>query len=274
MSSTKPCEIAVQWSVDGTVWTEAPDSRFLRIKRRGNGSDPTGLVSFELPGFVWMLRKIVLYPGTAPLVDGKRPFLAATAGAIQQTFIAEAKGRGSVPSLNWDFDPDTDSAGAAWDKVLTIYYQPGMDALTALQNLAEQGVCDYRVSGRTVQVFNADTTMERDLASGAAPVDLRYGRDIAEAPDDGTLEDAQLLLAHLYARGTDGQTSLGAGSDFAEPLDALDQPGRASGDSASCARSSYAPLPTLAGVCSRCLARQCSAHSRSPWPTRPVSTRG
>ncbi|MGV9884001.1 hypothetical protein [Streptomyces sp. NPDC003006] len=34
-------------------------------------------------------------------------------------------------------------------------------------------------------------------------------------------ERYQLLLAHLYARGTDGQTSLGAGSDFAELLDAL-----------------------------------------------------
>ncbi|WP_214317036.1 fibronectin type III domain-containing protein [Nonomuraea sediminis] len=185
----QPCEIAVQWSTDGTTWTEAPDSRFLRIKRRGDSSDPTGLTRFELPGFVWMLRKIVLYPGSAPLVDGKRAFLSATAGAILQTFIAEAKGRGAVPGLNWDFTPTHDSAGAVWDKALTIYYQPGMDALTALQNLAEQGVCDYRVSGRTVQVFNADTTMQRDLASGAAPVDLRYGRDIAQAPDDGTLED-------------------------------------------------------------------------------------
>ncbi|SDI46904.1 hypothetical protein SAMN05421505_15510 [Sinosporangium album] len=34
-------------------------------------------------------------------------------------------------------------------------------------------------------------------------------------------ERYQLLLSHLYARGPDGQTSLGAGSDFAELLDAL-----------------------------------------------------
>ncbi|MFD8529406.1 hypothetical protein ACFV0L_18500 [Streptosporangium canum] len=185
----RPCEIAVEWSTDGTVWTEPPDARFLRIKRRGDGSDATGLARFELPGLVWMLRKIVLYPGVAPLVDGKRPFLSATAGAILQTFIAEAKGRGAVPHLQWDFTPDEDSAGQAWDKVITIYYQPGTDALTALQNLAEQGVCDFRTSGRTVQVFNADTTMTDDLASGPSTVDLRYGRDVAEAPDEGTLED-------------------------------------------------------------------------------------
>ncbi|MEU7646783.1 hypothetical protein [Streptomyces huasconensis] len=34
-------------------------------------------------------------------------------------------------------------------------------------------------------------------------------------------ERYQLLLGHLYARGADGQTSLGAGSDFAELLDAF-----------------------------------------------------
>jgi transcriptional regulator with XRE-family HTH domain len=34
-------------------------------------------------------------------------------------------------------------------------------------------------------------------------------------------ERYQLLLGHLYARGADGQTSLGAGSDFGELLDAL-----------------------------------------------------
>ncbi|MEV0379814.1 fibronectin type III domain-containing protein [Nonomuraea sp. NPDC050643] len=185
----QPCEIAVEWSTDGIVWTEGPDARFLRIKRRGDGSDTTGLAKFELPGFVWMLRKIVLHPGVAPLVDGKRPFLSATAGEILQTFIGEAQGRGAVPGLQWDFSPEEDSAGQAWDKVITIYYQPGTDALTALQNLAEQGVCDFRTSGRTVQVFNADTTMADDLASGPSPVDLRYGRDVAEAPDEGTLED-------------------------------------------------------------------------------------
>ncbi|MEV0821960.1 hypothetical protein [Nonomuraea rubra] len=186
----QPCEIVVEWSTDGTLWTEAPDSRFLRIKRRGDDSDTTGLAQFELPGFVWMLRKIVLYPSPAPLVDGKRAFLNATAGEILQTFIAEAKapGREAVPGLDWDFTPEEDSAGHAWTKVINIYYRPGTDALTALQNLAEQGVCDFRMSGRTLQLFNPDT-LNDDLATGAAPVDLRYGRDIAEAPDDGTLED-------------------------------------------------------------------------------------
>ncbi|WP_433426368.1 hypothetical protein ACQP1V_42765 (plasmid) [Microtetraspora malaysiensis] len=184
-----PCEVAVEWSDDGLTWTEEPDSRFLRIVRRGDGTDVTGLVRYELPGYVWQLKKVVLYPGTAPLVDGKRAFLSATPGEIMQTYLAEAKARGSVPGLSWDFTPTHDSAGRPWSKILTIYYAPGLDALTCLINLAEQAVLDFRTSGRTLQLYNPDTVLERDLATGPAPVALRYGRDVVEAPDESTLED-------------------------------------------------------------------------------------
>ncbi|WP_440063771.1 hypothetical protein [Streptosporangium sp. OZ121] len=186
----QPCEVAVEWSQDGATWAEGTDSRFIRIKRRGDEVDRTGLVRFELPGYSWQLRKIVLYPGVAALVDGKRPFLSATPGAILQTALAEAQARGAVPGLDWDFTSTHDSAGEPWDKVLTIYYQPGTDALTLLLNLSEQGICDWRMLGRVLQLYNADTELDRDLATGPGPVELRFGRDVVEAPDDGTLEDA------------------------------------------------------------------------------------
>ncbi|MEV3981787.1 hypothetical protein [Nonomuraea sp. NPDC049758] len=185
-----PVEVAVEWSIDGQTWTEGPDCRFLRIKRRGDSTDRAGMGRFELPGYAWMLRKVVLFPGSAPLVDGKRPFLSSTPGAILATFLQEGQARGAVPGVSWDFTPTHDSAGQPWAKVLTIYYQPGIDALTTLINLAEQGTLDFRMNGRTLQAYNADTVLGRDLASGAAPVDLRFGRDIVAAPDIGTYEDA------------------------------------------------------------------------------------
>ncbi|GGK90105.1 hypothetical protein Ppa06_58340 [Planomonospora parontospora subsp. parontospora] len=197
-----PCEVAVEWSVDGQTWTEDPDSRFLRIKRAVNDVDRTGTAVYEMPGYGWQLRKVVLYPG-GTLVDGKRAFLSATAGEILQTFLAEAQARGTALGLDWDFTPERDSADESWSKVLTIYYEPGLDALTTLINLSEQGVCDFRMQGRTLQVFNADAggELDRDLASGDAPVDLRYGRDIVDAPDEGTLED---LANAVLVVGDDG----------------------------------------------------------------------
>ncbi|MFG2076985.1 hypothetical protein [Nonomuraea maritima] len=196
-----PVEVAVEWSEDGQAWTEPSDGRFLLIRRRADQVDETGLAMYELPGYVWMLRKVILYPGAAPLVDGKRAFLSAMPGAILQTFLQEGQARGALPALDWDFTPTHDSASEPWAKILTIYYRPGLDALTTLINLAEQGVCDFRMQGRTLQVFNADTELARDLAAGDAPVDLRFGRDVVAAPDVGTFED---LASAALVIGEDG----------------------------------------------------------------------
>ncbi|GGO63219.1 hypothetical protein [Nonomuraea cavernae] len=186
---TQPREVAVEWSEDGKTWVEPPDARFLLIRRGTDVTDETGVDTFELPGYGWQLRKVVLYAGPAPLVDGKRGFTSATPGSILQAFLAEAQARGALPALDWTFDTTHDSAGQPWAKILTIYYQPGLDALTTLINLAEQSVVDFRMQGRTLHVYNADTELARDLTT-APRVDLLLGRDVLDAPDTGTLEDA------------------------------------------------------------------------------------
>ncbi len=187
-----PCEVAVEWSADGEVWAEPPDGRFLRIGRATDVADQSGVASYECPGYAWQLRKLVLFPpdDLSLLVEGKRLFSGKNAGEILTTFLTEGQGRGTVPGLVYDFTTALDSAGAAWDTDLTISYEPGINTLAALVNLAEQGVVDWRMVGRTLQVFNAGGSLARDFASGAAPVDLRLGRDIEAAPDRGTLEDA------------------------------------------------------------------------------------
>src|SRR5690606_31014100 len=126
----QPCEIALEWTDDGQTWTEPPDARFLRIKRGTDATDEAGVETFEMPGYGWQLRKVVLYPGPAPLVDGTRAFTSATPGTILQTFLAEAQARGALPALDWTFTTTHDSAGQPWAKILTIYYEPGLDALT------------------------------------------------------------------------------------------------------------------------------------------------
>ncbi|MFD8529403.1 hypothetical protein ACFV0L_18485 [Streptosporangium canum] len=185
------CEVAVEYAVEGGGWVEPPNARFLRIKRGGDSTDRAGVRSYELPGWAWMLRKIVLYPNSA-MVDGKRRFNAVSAGAILATFIQEAKARGALSKLLYTFSDNRDSDNQEWDSTrrLTLAIEPGKDLLSVLINLSEQGVIDWRMQGRTLEVFKPDTVLGTDLASGPDPVDLRYGRDITEAPDMGTLEDA------------------------------------------------------------------------------------
>ncbi|MGI5292639.1 hypothetical protein ACQEVF_58860 [Nonomuraea polychroma] len=183
------CEVAVEHAVDGGGWAEPPNARFLRIKRGGDSTDRAGARSYDCPGWSWQLRKVVLYPNGA-MVDGKRPFNAVSPGAILATFIQEGQARGTLPGLAFDFSTSTDSGGTPWSKTLTLAIEPGKDLLAVLINLGEQGVIDWRMQGRTLQVYNPDTVLGADRASGASPVDLRLGRDITEAPDTGTLEDA------------------------------------------------------------------------------------
>lgn len=191
-----PCEIAVEYAVDGGGWTEPPDSRFLLIKRQGNEADQTGSRSYDLPGWSWQLRKLLLYPNNA-LVDGKRQFSAVTPGQLLRTFIQEGQSRSTLPGLSYDFTLDKDSAGQEWSAELTMGIEPGRDLLAMLLNLAEQGVIDWQMQGRTLRVFNGDAALNRDLASGAAPVDLKLGRDVTEAPTTGTWENASnaILIA-------------------------------------------------------------------------------
>lgn len=194
-----PVEVAVETHNPATgTWIEVDGGRFLRIRRASDITDPTGTRTYELPGYVWMLRKARLFPSPHDNTEGKRPFAAATPGTILATLINEAQARGVLPGLARDFTPTQDSAGAAWATVLTISYEPGIDVLTVLDNLADQGVVDWTTQGRTLRVFNADTTLGRHLAQGDTPVDLRLSRDVTDAPDTATLED---LASAVYVKG-------------------------------------------------------------------------
>ncbi|TYB71253.1 fibronectin type III domain-containing protein [Nonomuraea sp. PA05] len=198
----QPVELAVEVSVGGSPWLEPNDARFLRIKRGSNATDATGARTYDCPGYSWMLRKLVLYAGLV-MADGKRPFSAVSAGAILRTFIDEGQARGALPGLAVSFSTTHDSAGQPWNKTLTLQIEPGTDLLTLLLNLSEQGVCDWTMAGRTLRVYNEGTVLAEDLASGPAPVDLRLGRDIDDAPATATLED---LATAILVRGDAGLT--------------------------------------------------------------------
>ncbi|WP_336214369.1 hypothetical protein [Nonomuraea sp. LPB2021202275-12-8] len=196
----EPCEIAMEYSVDGEPWLEPASGRFLRVKRSGDGTDRTGARSYDCPGWAWQLRKIVLYPDLS-LVDGKRPFTATTPGNILATLISEGKNRGTLPGLTYNFTATHDSAGQAWGTTMSLGLEPGVDLLALLINLSEQGQIDWCMQDRELMVYREGTLLATNRASGAAPMELRLGRDIDSAPDDATLEDA---ASAILVVGEDG----------------------------------------------------------------------
>lgn len=182
-----PCEVAVEYSATGAPgsWAEVPNARYLRIGRGRQlvGSDI--LRKYTMPGMAYLLGKARQWVTTGLNADNKRPFNAANVGMIMLTLINENKTfGGSMVGITCDFTTSVDSAGNAWDKNITgIAYEPGLDLFTILNNLSDQGMCDWYFQGRTLRIFNTS------YLEVNKPVTFKAGVDINALPIDGSLDD-------------------------------------------------------------------------------------
>ncbi|SDL73014.1 hypothetical protein SAMN05421874_12819 [Nonomuraea maritima] len=187
-----PCEIGLQWSADGTTWTEYPEARFLLLRREGDQLDQSATWEYTCPSYLWTLQKAVTYAasGVEP-INGNRVFsFTATAGLILHTLMTEAQSRGALSSLGWNFNASQDSSAAAWGAVIGMGIPLGTDLLSVLMRLVDYGLIDFRMTGpRQLSAYVQGTTLARDLTIGPSPVALRAGRDVTAAPDLATLED-------------------------------------------------------------------------------------
>jgi len=194
----KPCEIALEVTPDdGVTWYEPPNARYVYTQDSLDQLDPTDLSDIDCLGYVSRLKKARVLPayvqghlGEKQVLarpDGKRAFLSATPGVILKTLFNEAQARFSLdgqPALKGighaSWSNTTDSNGAPWSQVLTIYYAPGLDYLTVLLDLVDQGFIEFEMRGRDLYVYNYET-LGSDLTVGPSPVTLRAGRDLREA---------------------------------------------------------------------------------------------
>lgn len=179
-------EVAFQrW--DGTAWVEPPNCRFFPMNGSFNHIEEIPTRGFTLLGFGWLLRNAKVWePNGLPVdADGKVQFLSATPGTIMQTLITNAKGRGWGAGVAIDFSAATDSSGAAWSKIVTMAFDLEVSLETILTNLYQQGLCDFRWEGRTLRIFNPDTTMAREKTS----VRLTVADGATSAPEEWTNED-------------------------------------------------------------------------------------
>lgn len=193
-----PVELAVEVTADeGTTWSEIDGGRYLALRDEGDPLTRPGMLSASGPSWVWRLEKARLLPNGTENNDGKRAFLSSTAGAILRALVDEAQARGALEGVEaGSFTATHDSAGQPWATDLTIYYQPGMDLLAILLNLADQGIVEFTTRGRALLVYNAGTAL-----SGTPGVTLRQGRDLTAAPYVGTREG---LVDYVYLQGDEG----------------------------------------------------------------------
>ena len=188
---TDGLEVAVEVS-DGNGYREPDNARFVITGRSGKTDDRTKTVTYSGQSISWLLSKAENNDSSHLLADGdnkgKRPFYSANPGTILKTLLDENKARGGVATgLSLGFDTAKDASGAAWARKYTLYYSLGTDLQTILSSLVNGGGCDWRTSGRTLKMWNADSTaLSRDLSKSIV---LQLARDISEAPFEESIAD-------------------------------------------------------------------------------------
>lgn len=188
---TDGLEVAVEVS-DGNGFKEPDNARFVITGRSGKTDDRTKTITYSGQSIGWLLSKAENNDSSHLIADGdnkgKRPFYSSNPGTILKTLLDENRQRGGVATgLTLGFDTAKDAAGRNWAKKYTLYYSLGTDLQTILDALVNGGGCDWRTSGRTLKMWNADSTaLNRDLSKN---VILRLTRDIGEAPYEESISD-------------------------------------------------------------------------------------
>lgn len=188
---TDGLEVAVEVS-DGNGYREPDNARYVITGRSGKTDDRTKTITYSGQSIGWLLSKAENNDSSHLIADGdnkgKRPFYSSNPGTIIKTLLDENRQRGGVATgLTLGFDTAKDAAGAAWAKKYTLYYSLGTDLQTILSALVNGGGCDWRTSGRTLKLWNADSTaLSRDLSKSVV---LQLACDISEAPFEESIAD-------------------------------------------------------------------------------------
>lgn len=188
---TDGLEVAVEVS-DGSGFKEPDNARFVITGRSGKTDDRTKTITYSGQSIGWLLSKAENNDSSHLIADGdnkgKRPFYSSNPGTILKTLLDENRARGGVATgLTLGFDTAKDAAGSNWAKKYTLYYSLGTDLQTILDALVNGGGCDWRTSGRTLKLWNADSTaLSRDLSESIV---LQLARDIGEAPFEESIAD-------------------------------------------------------------------------------------
>lgn len=188
---TDGLEVAVEVS-DGSGYREPDNARFAITGRSGKTDDRTKTITYSGQSIGWLLSKAENNDSSHLIADGdnkgKRPFYSSNPGTILKTLLDENRQRGGVATgLTLGFDTAKDAAGSNWAKKYTLYYSLGTDLQTILDALVNGGGCDWRTSGRTLKLWNADSAaLSRDLSKSVV---LQLARDISEAPFEESIAD-------------------------------------------------------------------------------------
>jgi hypothetical protein len=122
----------------------------------------------------------------ATVASNDAHYYSCTAGTIVATLMAEAVARGALTDMTWaSFTGTHDSAGVSWTQIITLTFAPGTDYLKCLQGLATAGMCEFKVIGKDLKIYQPPFGVDRTLTN--PPVVFREGQSIVDSPRKHTV---------------------------------------------------------------------------------------
>jgi hypothetical protein len=163
-----PCEIALELRNPVTgAFVEQPGCRFLNIRRSVDLATRPRILSFTMPSYGWMLKKVRWMDPDNPRMNKEGQIVyKATMSAVTPLvdMVNLAKKRGNVPGLTIPFTPTVDTDGNGWpDTVKNLSFDYGQDAWSILDSLSKQGFFDWRMNKRALECFKTNGTLKRML---------------------------------------------------------------------------------------------------------------
>jgi hypothetical protein len=193
-------EIAVETFINN-AWVETRDARLRLLTIDFDHLSDIPTRRYDFIGIGEALKGATVYGAYGlPLNDDGNPqFKLATPGKILKTIWDNAVSRG-WKGFSYSFNATTDSNGQAWANTFTISYKVDQNLLGILAALVAQGVVDYSWSGRTLNVYNSNAYLARDLTVGPNPLRLAGAGllGIDAAPEN---EDRSNLASHIIVIG-------------------------------------------------------------------------
>lgn len=203
-----PCEVALELRdpITGT-FTEYPGCRFINIRRSVDLADRPRIISFTMPSYGWMLKKVRWMDPDNPRLNKENQIVykATMSAATPLVDIVNlAHARGNVPGLTVPFTPFFDSNGDGWPEIVrNVSFDYGQDAWSILDSFSRQGFFDWRMNKRALECFKTDGALKRLLDTDTG-VHIHSMLATTEEPVERTWEE---VAGTAVAIGDQGLTA-------------------------------------------------------------------
>lgn len=203
-----PCEVALELRDPNTgSFTEYPGCRFINIRRSVDLADRPRIISFTMPSYGWMLKKVRFMDPDNPRLNKENQIvyksLISPATPLVD-IVTLAKARGNVPGLTVPFTPIYDSNGDGWPNLIkNVSFDYGQDAWSILDAFSRQGLFDWRMNKRALECFKTDGSLKRLLDTDTG-VHIHSMLATTEEPVERTWEE---VAGTAVAIGDQGLTA-------------------------------------------------------------------